>query len=271
VPNILTTLRVKIELIDTRRSWHRKMLLTESLVSDETGKIKIIWFNQRYVGKILNLGDEIYLSGKPILTEHGLEFHSPSFEKIGKFEKATVHTNRLVPIYPTTEKLSQKQIRFILTKALPLATQIQDWLPSWIKNQEKLFALPQAIHQIHFPISKENLAQARRRLKFDEIFLLQLRNGLIKKELLKFKSQPIKFQESASKKFVAQLPFKLTLAQKKSAWEIIQDLGKNKPMNRLLEGDVGSGKTITAGLAILNVLLNKCEECRKRLNQDENK
>jgi len=261
-PNVLTTVKVKIELIDSRRSFRKKMLLTESLVADETGKIKVVWFNQRYVAKILQAGDEVYLSGKPVITEGGLEFHNPNFEKIGKTNglrsvPATTHTARLVPVYSTTEKLSQKQIRFILKKILPCTSQIKDWLPIFIRQKEKLFSLPQAVHQIHFPVSKKNLEQARRRLKFDEMFLIQLRGGIIKKELLKFKSQKIDFKQKETKNFVDSLPFQMTLSQKKSAWEIIQDLGKSQPMNRLLEGDVGSGKTITAAVAILNVLLNK--------------
>ena len=255
-PNVLTTLRVKIELITARRSFKSRMLLTEAMVADETGQIKIIWFNQSYAAKILSVGDEIYLSGKPIITDHSIEFHNPVFEKIGKYEKATTHTNRLVPIYSTTEKLSQKQIRFILKQILPLTAQIKDWLPTEIILKEKLFSLSQAIHQIHFPINQENLRTAERRLKFDEIFLLQLRSALIKREVLSFESPKIKFFQDETKKIVANLPFQMLISQKKSAWEIIQDLGKNKPMNRLLEGDVGSGKTITAALPILNTLLN---------------
>ena len=255
-PNVLTTLRVKIELITARRSFKSRMLLTEAMVADETGQIKIIWFNQSYAAKILSVGDEIYLSGKPIITDHSIEFHNPVFEKIGKYKKVTTHTNRLVPIYSTTEKLSQKQIRFILKQILPLTAQIKDWLPTEIILKEKLFSLSQAIHQIHFPINQENLRAAEKRLKFDEIFLLQLRSALIKREILKFESLKIKFFQAETKKFVTNLPFQMLISQKKSAWEIIQDLGKNKPMNRLLEGDVGSGKTITAALPILNTLLN---------------
>lgn len=256
MPNVLTTLKVKVELINSRRSFHKHMLVTEALVSDESGQLKIIWFNQRFVAKILQPGDVCYLSGKPLITSHGVEFNNPVFEKIGKFDKSTMHTNRLVPIYSSTEKLSQKQIRFILKNILPCANQLIDWLPKNILQQEKLFPLAQAVHQIHFPVSKTNLSHARRRLKFDEIFILQLRAGLIKKEFLKLNAQPIKFFKTETKNFVDQLPFQLTPPQKKSGWEIIQDIGRQQPMSRLLEGDVGSGKTVTAALPILNSLLN---------------
>lgn len=259
VPNVLTTLRVRIELINARRSFKKHMLLTEAVVSDDSGQIKIIWFNQNFLAKILNIGDEIYLSGKPIMTDHSVEFHNPVFEKIGKFEKNTTHTNRLVPVYSTTEKLSQKQIRFLLKQILPVSSQIVDWLPQEIINQEKFFLLKKAVQQIHFPENKQNLELAKQRLKFDEIFLLQLHSGLIKKQLTQFESPKISFFESETKEFVANLPFQLTLSQKKAAWEIIKNLNQNKPMNRLLEGDVGSGKTIATALAIFNTLLNKLQ------------
>ncbi|HPA25199.1 MAG TPA: ATP-dependent DNA helicase RecG [bacterium] len=259
VPNILTTLRVKVELISSRRSFKKHMLITEAVVADETGQIKIIWFNQNFIAKILNIGDEIYLSGKPIITDHSAEFHNPVFEKIGKFEKATMHTNRLVPVYSSTEKLSQKQIRFLLKQILPVSAQIQEWLPQEIMLQEKFLALQQAIYQIHFPKDQATLELAKNRLKFDEIFLLQIHSGLIKKELAQLQSPKINFFATETKEFVDQLPFKLTDSQKKAAWEIIKNLNHGKPMNRLLEGDVGSGKTIAVALAIFNVLLNKLQ------------
>lgn len=259
VPNILTTLRVKVELISSRRSFKKHMLITEAVVADETGQIKIIWFNQNFIAKILNIGDEIYLSGKPIITDHSAEFHNPVFEKIGKFEKATMHTNRLVPVYSSTEKLSQKQIRFLLKQILPVNVQIQEWLPQEIMLQEKFLALQQAIYQIHFPKDQATLELAKNRLKFDEIFLLQIHSGLIKKELAQLQSPKINFFATETKEFVDQLPFKLTDSQKKAAWEIIKNLNHGKPMNRLLEGDVGSGKTIAVALAIFNVLLNKLQ------------
>ncbi len=259
MPNVLTTLKVKVELIGARRSFRKHMLITEAVVADETGQIKIIWFNQNFIAKILNIGDEIYLSGKPIVTDHSVEFHNPVFEKIGKFEKATMHTNRLVPVYSSTEKLSQKQIRFLLKQILPVNVQIQEWLPQEIMLQEKFLALQQAIYQIHFPKDQATLELAKNRLKFDEIFLLQIHSGLIKKELAQLQSPKINFFATETKEFVDQLPFKLTDSQKKAAWEIIKNLNHDKPMNRLLEGDVGSGKTIAVALAIFNVLLNKLQ------------
>ncbi|MFH1457006.1 MAG: ATP-dependent DNA helicase RecG [Patescibacteria group bacterium] len=256
-PGVLLTIKVKIELLESRRSFHKKMILVEAVVADETGKVKVIWFNQRYIQRTLVPGDEVYLSGKAIETGSGIEFHNPTFEKVNKYDNFTAHTARIVPIYSTTEKLTERQIRFAMKRALMAVSQISDWLPKEIVDSAGLMQLQRAIYQIHFPSNDYELEKAKFRLKFNEIFLLQARSRLIKQELLHLKAEKIIFNETKTKKFVNGLPFKLTESQKKSAWKIIKDLGKIKPMNRLLEGDVGSGKTIAVAIAILNVLLNK--------------
>ncbi|MFH1610893.1 MAG: ATP-dependent DNA helicase RecG [Patescibacteria group bacterium] len=256
-PGILLTIKGKIELLESRRSFRKRMILVEAVVADETDKIKIMWFNQRYIQRTLAVGDEIYLSGKAILTDSGLEFHNPTFEKVNKYDKFTAHTARIVPIYSSTDRLTQRQIRFTVKRALSCINFLQEWLPQNVIQANNLMALRQAVHQIHFPINLDELEKARFRLKFNEIFLLQARARLIKQDLLHLNADKISFKEEETRKFVNALPFKLTQSQKKSAWEIIKDLGKAKPMNRLLEGDVGSGKTIAVGIAMLNALLNK--------------
>lgn len=256
-PGTMLTIKGKIEMLESRRSWKRHMMITEGLISDESGTVKVVWFNQRYIAKILNPGDAVFLSGKALATESGLEFHNPTFEKVNKYDNFTAHTARLVPVYSATENLSQRQIRFVVKRILPFCPQIKDWLPEEIKKSANLKNLAFAVRQIHFPENEKVLEDARFRLKFDEIFLLQARARLMKQELLLERAQKIAFQKEATQEFVNNLPFILTAAQKKSAWEIIKDLGKSRPMNRLLEGDVGSGKTIAAGVALLNALLNK--------------
>ncbi|MDD5290353.1 MAG: ATP-dependent DNA helicase RecG [Patescibacteria group bacterium] len=256
-PGTMLTIKGKIEMLESRRSWKRRMMITEGLISDESGTVKVVWFNQRYIAKILNPGDAVFLSGKALATESGLEFHNPTFEKVNKYDNFTAHTARLVPVYSATENLSQRQIRFVMKRILPFCPQIKDWLPEEIKKSANLKNLAFAVRQIHFPENEKILDGARFRLKFDEIFLLQARVRLMKQELLLERAQKIEFHKEATQEFVNNLPFILTAAQKKSAWEIIKDLGKTRPMNRLLEGDVGSGKTIAAGVALLNALLNK--------------
>jgi len=251
----IATCRGRVELIKNTRSYFKRKNITEALVSDSSGSIKVVWFNQPYLTKILKIGDEIFLSGRVDFDRFGLHLTSPSYEKV-PIKGQTTHTARIVPIYPATENLTQKQIRFLVKIVMPLVKDICDWLPEEIKKNFKLMELEDALHQVHFPDNKKNLEQAKRRLKFDEIFLIQLRNALIRMELKKSKAPKIVFKEFETKSFINSLSFKLTNAQRKAAWEILQDLGKNQPMNRLLEGDVGSGKTVVAAIAILNTILN---------------
>ncbi|MDD4607390.1 MAG: ATP-dependent DNA helicase RecG [Patescibacteria group bacterium] len=250
------TIKGQIELIHNKRSPVKHMYITEALIKDETGTLKAVWFNQPFLAKNLSIGSEVYLSGRLDEDWQGIQLINPSYEKIYTQSKQ-IHTAGLVPIYPTTSKLTQKQIRFLIKLTFPQIKKISDWLPESIKNQHNLIDLNLALEQIHFPSDKSSLIKARQRLKFNELFLLQLENLFNKKKLHCQPAYKIKFDQSAVQKFVAQLPFKLTPAQKKSAWEIIQDLEKNYPMNRLLEGDVGSGKTVVAVMAILNVILNQ--------------
>lgn len=252
---MIATIKGKIELIKNTRSFLKRKNVTEALIADSSGSIKAVWFNQPYLTKVLKIGDVIYLSGKVDFDRFGLHFTSPSYEKV-KIGQPTTHTARIVPVYSVTENLTEKQIRFLVKLVLPLADQIKDWLPEEIKKEVGLIDLSTALKNIHFPSSKSALLKAKRRLKFDELFLIQLQAQHLKKELQKNKAPKINFFESQTRNFVKSLPFKLTNAQRKAAWEILKDLGKSKPMNRLLEGDVGSGKTVVAALAILNVILN---------------
>ncbi len=253
IPNEPVTVRGKVQLIANRRSFRKRKIVTEALVTDETGSVKVIWFNQPFISKIIKVGDEVFLSGK--LDEERLQFVSPEYEK-AKANSLTVHTARLVPIYHLTQGVTQKQLRFLISQTDKVILQIEDYLPEEIISKYKFLRLNKALFNIHFPSGKQNAEAARKRLQFDELFLIQLGIQKLKKELQQNKSSKIKFLEKQTKDFVADLPFKLTNAQKKCSWEIIRDLEKARPMNRLLEGDVGSGKTVVVALAILNAVLN---------------
>ncbi|MFH1366950.1 MAG: ATP-dependent DNA helicase RecG [Patescibacteria group bacterium] len=253
-PHEICTIRGKVQLITGRRSFRRRrMFITESLVADDTGSIKVIWFNQPYLSKILKTGDEIILSGKVTMDYLTPEFTSPSFEKV---KKEQTHTGRIVPVYSLTAGISQRQMRFFLKTVLPLAKNITDFLPAEIIRSNRLMPLSLALKQIHFPDRHEILSKAAQRLKFDELFLIQAQVLQNKMYLDKAKAPKVKFLESVSQEFVKSLPFKLTNSQKKTAWQILRDLEKPSPMNRLLSGDVGSGKTIVAVMAILNTVRN---------------
>lgn len=253
-PWATATLKCRIDLIESHRSKTKRMLITEAIVSDNTGKLKVVWFNQKFIGKILKPGDMVYLSGKVDADFFGLQMTSPVYEKVTNNEPT--HTARIVPIYSLTDRLSQKQIRFLIKSVLRLADEIADFLPETIKKKLNLMEISRALRETHFPTSMVSVELARHRLKFDELFILALRNALTRKELKKSTAPKIKFYEKETRGFVDSLPFKLTNAQRKSAWEILKDLGSPGPMNRLLDGDVGSGKTVVAAIAMLNVYLS---------------
>ncbi len=251
-PNTKVCVVAQIEIIQNKRSVHKKMNITEAILNDGTGKLKVVWFNQPFLGKILKAGDIISLAGKIELDFGGYLMASPIYEKINS--GTPLHTQGIIPSYHLTEKLSQKQLRFLINKIIPLAKQIKDWLPSSIKQELKLLDLTEAIQKIHFPQNESDIKKARKRLSFDELFLIQIQAQLIRKNLDKYKAPTIPFAKKYVKNFVNSLPFRLTNSQRQTAWEIIQDMGKDKPMMRLLEGDVGSGKTIVAIIAMLNAV-----------------
>lgn len=249
------TIRAKINFIANHRSFKKKMIITEAIVSDQTDSIKVIWFNQPFLTKFLKTGSLLYLAGKIDYDDYyGLQLTNPSYELCQ--EKIPIHTGRLVPIYPSTAKLTQKQIRFLIRQAILLTQKIEDWLPREIRIKNNLINLSFALEQIHFPQNKKWLEKAAERLKFDELFLLQIKGQIIRKKIRNCQAPIIKFNLKQTQKFVQNLPFKLTNAQRKASWEIINDLEKSTPMNRLLEGEVGSGKTVVATIGILNALLS---------------
>ncbi|MBI4779509.1 ATP-dependent DNA helicase RecG [Candidatus Falkowbacteria bacterium] len=271
----------RIELIQNKRSFRRRMNITEALITDGTETVKVIWFNQPFIARNLRVGDKVSLAGKVEDDYGGLVMMSPVYEKmqspqppLSRGINATpfikgdkygppyqggnnaIHTQGLVPNYHLTANLTQKQIRFLIKQVINLASLVADWLPEEIKKSAKLINLSEAVKKIHFPKNNSDIKNARERLAFDELFLIQLQSQLVKKNLSLSRAYEIKFYESETKKFVDSLPFKLTDAQRQAAWEILRDLGKDRPMSRLLEGDVGSGKTIVVIIAMLNIALN---------------
>ncbi len=245
---------LEIQNIITRK---RRFVLTKAEVEDESGAIKIIWFNRPYLVDSLKPGVSVCLAGKAALNKKyfpGVYLSSPAYEKISESEKkALIHTGGLIPVYPETEGLSSRWLRYILRPLLAkFKKTIKDPLPEAIKNENNLLPLNKALWQIHFPDSNDLANQARKRFSFQEIFFIQL-NVLMEKLRLKQKQAiQIPLNLEITKDFVQSLPFKLTDAQRKSSWQILKDLEKPRPMNRLLEGDVGSGKTVIAVMAALN-------------------
>ncbi|RLC40382.1 MAG: DNA helicase RecG [Candidatus Nealsonbacteria bacterium] len=244
----------KILEIKNSRTWKQKMILTEALVEDKTGAIKVIWFNQPYLIKVLKAGDVVCLAGKVSFGNKGIFLSSPAYEKV-QDTRELIHTGRIVPVYPETEGLSSRWFRYILKPLLQrFKNQIPEILPQKIIKKYHLLPRNQALWQVHFPNSLKMAERAKARFSFEELFLIELS---VLKERLKLEKQNapvIPINVELIKEFVNSLPFKLTDAQRKCAWQILKDMEKPKPMSRLLEGDVGSGKTVVAVIAALNAI-----------------
>ncbi|MBI4709454.1 MAG: ATP-dependent DNA helicase RecG [Candidatus Portnoybacteria bacterium] len=249
--NEVATIQGEIIDIKNTRTWKKRMFITEAYIQDQTGIIRAVWFNQPFLINTLKIGQIVSVSGK-VNFDKTLYFSNPAHERLFAIDSQLRHTGGLIPIYQETTGLTSRWLRYIIKPLLPkFVSQLKDFLPLEIKRSQSLLDLGKAIEQIHFPKTEKNIQTARRRLAFDELFLIQL---FVLQQKLKWQKQKaliINFDRQLIKNFVDSLPFKLTNAQRKSAWEILQDLEKSKPMNRLLEGDVGSGKTVVAVMAML--------------------
>lgn len=242
------TFKGEIERIAARYAQARKLHLTEAIISDGTGTVKAIWFNQPYLAKSMTVGTPVLVSGELKFKNSDLALQSPAIETVEP-GKLTKNTARIVPVYPQTEGLSSKQLRAIIQPLLPLTDLIPETLPESVIEEAKLMPLAKALKEIHFPSSMTMAARAKHRLAFEELWYLMLASLVIKHEVMTEQAPKIEFDVAAAKRFVDTLSFDLTPHQKKAAWEIFQDMGKPVPMNRLLEGDVGSGKTIVSAMA----------------------
>jgi ATP-dependent DNA helicase RecG len=229
---------------------------TEATVGDETGNIRIVWFNQPYLAKALRTGEKIIVSGKVSVFNGMPVFESPEWEPYE--DKERIHTGRLVPVYPLTQGLSQRQVRRIMKPAVDQwSWQLEEFLPQELRSRLKLLALPEAINQAHYPEDNAKKDLSRYRLAFDELFLLQL--GVINKKRQWKESQPgvpLQVNRESLSAILNSLPYKLTSAQNKTLGEILADLQQTKPMSRLLQGDVGSGKTVVATVALMQTVEN---------------
>ncbi len=246
-------LQGKILELKNTRTWKKRMILTQAIVEDETSAIKVVWFNQPYLINVLKEGDFVCLAGKVALGEEGIYLSSPTYEKIGN--SSLTHTGRIVPVYPETEGLSSRWLRFIIKPFLiQLKNKIFEPLPEKIRKKYNLLPIQKAIWQIHFPTSLPLARSAKERFSFEELFYISFLVQAEKQKLAKESAISIPLNLALIKDFVKSLLFKLTRAQKKAAWQILKDLEKGRPMNRLLEGDVGSGKTVVAAMAVLNTV-----------------
>jgi ATP-dependent DNA helicase RecG len=224
---------------------------TEAIVGDETGNIRIVWFNQPYLARKLATNTRIVVSGKVSLFKGRHVFESPEWELVE--DKELIHTGRLVPIYPLTQGLRPRQVRKLMKGVIDLwAWQVEEFLPPEVRGRCNLLELPEAISQAHYPQDEALKDKARVRLAFDELFILQL--GVLSKKRDWQESQPgspFSAETPVLDAFVRSLPFELTAAQHRVLKELLADLQQSRPMSRLLQGEVGSGKTVVATAALL--------------------
>lgn len=231
-----------------RQTRNNKKLL-QSIITDGTGKVQATWFNQPWLVKELTAGRQIVLSGTVDQYLGRPVFQNPEWEPL---EMEPLRTRRIVPVYPLTKGLSAPKMREIMKRAtVKWAPRVPDPMPKEILKRRSLSPLPAAIQQAHFPDSQEAIHKARRRLIFDELFLLQV--GMLgqRRDWQSAPGVPIPANIEALREFVSHLPFQLTAAQKRVIGEITADMTKQLPMNRLLQGDVGSGKTVVAASAMV--------------------
>jgi ATP-dependent DNA helicase RecG len=251
----LVSFRGVVERVAGRYARSRKLHLTEAIISDGTGTVKAIWFNQSYLAKTIPTGTPVMISGQLKFKNNDLALQNPAIETVeaGIDPK---EAGRIVAIYPETEGLSSKQLRALVRPLTPLIETMTETLPESIVADNKLMPLSKALLEVHQPTSQRALDKARYRLAFEELWYLMVASLAIKHEIQTEEAPIIEFQVEAAQAFTSALDFIMTDIQRQIAWEILQDLRKPRPMNRLLEGDVGSGKTVVGTMAAVMALAN---------------
>ena len=250
------TIKGVIQRISGFRTPRKGMHITEAAIADASGMIQAVWFNQRFLEQNLKEGSIVRLSGKVVRGTRGLTLQNPSHEKVtSDLRQATgssdTHTEGLVAIYPETYGITSRWLRFLIRTYIGATSDMPDPLPQETLARHGLPAITDALHAIHTPDTRESALRAEARFIFEETLLLQLRSLRERTRLKARHAREVPFDVPLVKEFVISLPFRLTDAQRRAIWEIGQDMAKSQPMNRLLEGDVGSGKTVVAAAAAL--------------------
>lgn len=242
------TVKAKAEDVTTRRV-RRSLHITEAVLADSSGKIRAVWFNQPYRAAQLKEAKEFIFTGTYDFQRNRYVLQNPSAEQVHASDEALGAQGKIIPIYPETKGLKSHTIRQLMAVVLPLIGTLPEILPSEVVKTQKLMSHAESLQELHVPQSHELLESARERFAFDELFVLLLASYLNKKENEALPAWNIPFDQVAAKEFVSKLPFTLTDAQRKAAWEIVQNFETGTPMNRMLQGDVGSGKTVVAAMA----------------------
>lgn len=239
------TIKGRVESV-VGRYVRRRMHITEAIVADKTSKVRVVWFNQSYRVTQFSKDEDYYFSGTYDLRRNRYVISNPATEQA---RRVGVSTARIVPIYRETKGLKSHQIRKILNELIPLMQVLAETLPPQILLDHNLLGINQTLANLHFPESSQLLQQAKDRIAFEELLWLLTASQLNKADNSALRGWRINFDKTHANQFVSALPFKMTNAQRRAAWEILQDFEQPSPMNRLLQGDVGSGKTAVAAFA----------------------
>ena len=244
--------------ISEERSFRKRMSLLTILLKDDSGTVKIIFFNQGFLKRSIKEGEDMLFAGKLKFKGKSTYFSPTVFEKNNRNE--LFHLGKIMPAYKETRGLSSKYIRFILKPLVnAFKEKLPETLPEKIVAKYDLMPFKEAFEQIHFPKNMESAKRAKNRFIFEQLFFISLFSSKKKYEIKNEKAQKIETKEDILRRMKDALPYKLTKAQQKVVEQILADLNVPHPMNRLLQGDVGSGKTIVAGIAALNCIKNKTQ------------
>jgi ATP-dependent DNA helicase RecG len=227
--------------------------LIKGRIGDESGSIDVTWFNQDWVARALSVGDSAFFYGRLGTFRGHLQMTAPRFELV-RTGREPFNVGRIIPIYPATADISSDQLRKVIWETLERAGEILDPLPEELRLRLGLMTRSEAVRLIHFPDDKGDVLKARRRLVFDELFSLQLglvyRKRMLERTVRGIAHEPVA-PDSLAEGFVTALPFDLTAAQRRTCAEVANDMARSHPMHRLIEGEVGSGKTVVAVYACL--------------------
>ncbi len=253
-PNTRCTIEGTVKNFTSKQSWRKKLLISEAVIEDETGAVRAIWFGRKFLDKTLSPGKHVRISGKASLKDNEVFFQSPECESA---HRDATHTGGLVGVYPETEGLTSKWLRWQIQTILSRVQFPNDPIPNDIRTRLHLPTQEKAFRFIHTPASQEHALLAQKYFAFEEMFLLQLFS--IQQKYIRAKESSVVFSQGDTSlpSFISSLPFTLTDDQQKAISHITQDLSQPHPMNRLLNGDVGSGKTVVAAIAARHVAQHK--------------
>ena len=247
------TVEARCESVSTRIV-RRGLRITTAVLADKSGKVKAVWFNQPYRETQLKSDAEFIFSGQFGMQYNRYQINNPSVELAKEVAKTTIeNASGIQPVYKSIKNIRPKTVQDLMKNIRPIMNFLPETLPENIIRRQKLVSRSEAVKFLHTPKTHEEISRGRERLAFEELFEMILAAQFNKQEQTRLTGWKIPFNKSVVKNFVDQLPFPLTNAQRRAAWQILQDLESDHPMNRLLQGDVGSGKTVVAGLVAAEV------------------